>query len=292
MGELIMNIQSYDFCFGDSYPADSEIFRFTHGNGTNLPRGEDDYSMRRPDSRRPSERMLGDRRVLWETSISFFDNAYLATTSLPENRMQLTIRGSRSAKATPTKRKISCSWESPRSQPLTHMHRALLLPEILAEVFRNLLRQVDKKVDYDHVPMLSPSESTNLRSDRRSLFRCLQVNRLWFEEATTCLWSQNPPIYAFLNVTEPERLQFYADKVGCLEVRENRLLFSKLKFPRLEKVLLSGVKNHLEHCVSFLQPMLHTIILSGIYVSSEYLRRITVSRIGGSRIFIDIKYLR
>lgn len=56
----------------------------------------------------------------------------------------------------------------------------------------------------------------NAIDDAKTLASCALVNRMWAEEATTCLWRSDPPIDALLALDGPERLQYYADKIVLL----------------------------------------------------------------------------
>jgi len=76
-------------------------------------------------------------------------------------------------------------------------------------------------------------------SERRSLFACIQVNRLWADEAVTFLWSQYPPLRALkaLEDFDSSRLDYYASKICALEFDkeygEYLELFSTSTFGRL-----------------------------------------------------------
>jgi len=53
--------------------------------------------------------------------------------------------------------------------------------------------------------------------DARTLFSCLQVNSLLFEEATICLWRYEPPILALTDASKgSDQCQYYADKIAVL----------------------------------------------------------------------------
>jgi len=53
-------------------------------------------------------------------------------------------------------------------------------------------------------------------NDPETLRSCVQVNKLWADEATTCLWRSDPPIDALLALSSPDRVQYYANKIITL----------------------------------------------------------------------------
>ena len=56
----------------------------------------------------------------------------------------------------------------------------------------------------------------NTTDDKKTLVSCIQVSRLWAEEATACLSRSDPPIDALLALNRPDRLQYYTNKIDTL----------------------------------------------------------------------------
>ena len=136
------------------------------------------------------------------------------------------------------------------------MHAALRLPEILAAI----LSQV---------------------ADPRTLFACVQVSKLWADEASNVLWDQ-PPILELARVNPTSRRQWYAAKVRRLdcqqtEGRKDLSFTATTLFPRLSAVCVEAA-HLLDEQVSlqFLQSRLQKLEIYGDPISDALLVRISV----------------
>ena len=118
---------------------------------------------------------------------------------------------------------------------------------------------------------------------KRDLFAGLQVNTLWAEEATTVLWSDEPPISALVAVHEQsDRLDYYAQKVKRLDFAGDdnsyHHLFVNTSFPRLEEISLDSSDDNSEDVLlQYLQPRLRQLEFYGGPISDAFLMQIQVS---------------
>jgi len=139
---------------------------------------------------------------------------------------------------------------------------ALGLPEILVNVLQHLV---------DEHEIL----------DARSLFACLQVSKLWFEEATTVLWSDEPPIQALAAPLKDP--QFFANKILALKVDlkdcTTKSVLSRFRFPRLVEVDFqsSEAEDDNQPVLQCLQPRLKTLQFNQGSLSDDFLTELTVS---------------
>lgn len=115
-----------------------------------------------------------------------------------------------------------------------------------------------------------------------SLFACVQVNKLWAEEATTCLWSNSPPLGALRTMPSYVRQQHYASKVVKLRVsylkpRIHQQL-TTLQFSRLAYLYISECHDYDgSSALQYLQPALREFEC-GREVSDSILRHLAVSQ--------------
>lgn len=138
-------------------------------------------------------------------------------------------------------------------------------------------------------------------NNRRVLFACVQVNRLWFEEATTCLWKNKPPVATLLKLASRERQQYYASKIlqlNCSKVKsEIHRQLTHLNFSRLTDFTnvdnFGGIyhtsrryEGEGDYLLQYLQPALRTLrcqygvsdsLLDCISVSLTRLVRATIT---------------
>lgn len=121
-------------------------------------------------------------------------------------------------------------------------------PLQLSEIVANVMQHVNKEG----------------HRDAHTLFSCLQVNSLWFHEATTCLWAYEPPIQAITNVSKDhDRCQYYAEKLVVLNYEGQRFrpYLLELDFPRLEqlKIACNDTTEEYRLFLHLLQPKLKSL---------------------------------
>ena len=122
--------------------------------------------------------------------------------------------------------------------------QCLELPEIVANVVQHIIDEAD-------------------------LFACVQVNKLWAEEATSCLWEPCPPVEILASFRNLDRIQYYANKIRFLKVcdyEDVQILpqLSTISFPRLTRLTVDAAANE-KRLLPFLQPGLRKFeVFSGI----------------------------
>ena len=277
----VMDPSIIDFDFGTLPPLGPDMYYFTHGGS---PIDLAAYSLlpirTKHDKKQVERRPVDKRKILdsshtsnhvfnWMDYINWDGDSGTKASDIP------TRCGPKSRDIAPSGQKMISNPEPSATQ------RALQLPEILAEILRDFLVKDTDKAEIRPLWAWSESVSPATRSKRHSLFRILQVSKIWFEEATTCLWSRNPPMKAFIDLgTDLTRLQFNANKISRLDVPRHHDNFSRLEFPRLEKIFLCASTfdtKYTERGLSFLQPMLQTFITYESWLTDDYLRKISVS---------------
>ena len=270
-----------DFDFGILPPLGPDMYHFTHGGSPIDLAASSLLPIRTKHERTQLERRPGDKRKILDTSLTsqnvfnWMDYINREGNSGTKHSDIRTSTELKPLEIVPGSQRLISSSEPSASQ------RALRLPEILAEVLRDFLVRDTSKAEIRPLWAWSELVSPDARSKRHSLFQFLQVSKLWFEEATTCLWSRNPPMKAFDELgTDLTRLQFYANKISRFDVPRHDEIFNSLKFPRLEKIFLYASTVDIKRPargMSFLQPMLQTFISHESWLSDDYLRKISVS---------------
>ncbi len=134
-------------------------------------------------------------------------------------------------------------------------------------------------------------------SERRSLFACIQVNRLWADEAVTFLWSQYPPLRALkaLEDFDSSRLDYYASKICALEFDkeygEYLELFSTSTFGRLISLNVDNSKyrreKELRHFLRHLPPRLRRLKIKKGPTTDALLLQIQVSKTSSYQVTLD-----
>ena len=141
------------------------------------------------------------------------------------------------------------------------MHRALRLPEIVAEIL-------------SHIP--------NGRRGKSSLLACVKVNKLWADEATSFLWSRDVPIEALAALHLTRRLRYYSAKVRilCFEGDDNRHHnhLANGNFCRLRNLeIIPCHDTSAQDLKHYLQPQLRRLEILGGQISDAFLRNVGVS---------------
>ena len=139
-------------------------------------------------------------------------------------------------------------------------HRLLGLPEMVASILEHVIQ-------------------------RRTLFACTQVNKLWAEESTTVLWRHYPPVNALAKLDNASRIQYYAYKIRDLVFRDGHdmqmlPMLSMTRFPGLVSIQVGwggNVRSREEDLLTFLQPSLKYFIANGGIRTQEFLMQIAVS---------------
>ena len=178
------------------------------------------------------------------------------------------------------------NWEEHKQNTMSSAcSQAVRLPEIVAAILEHL-------------------------DNKKALFAALQVNRLWSDEATTLLWLVDPPHWAFSNIKDAERLQYYAKKISSLGMNffdhdwKEFGALGPLWFPRLTKISTETYKYADEQTLlQYLQPSLQTLksfrgpiseeLLLHLQTRCPALQELLLSGPWGSTISFDLlRYLK
>ena len=157
---------------------------------------------------------------------------------------------------------------------MTAMHPALQLPEIVAEILGHLAD--DPK-------------------SRSSLLACVKVNRLWNDEGTSFLWSQDVPLSALAALYPASRLDNYSAKTRRLEFSEDdnrhHKVFMNTNFGRLNvlEVVASGDTND-QDLMHYLQPQLTYFEIRGVQISDAFLQHIVASTMLRPKIYSNLYF--
>ena len=135
---------------------------------------------------------------------------------------------------------------------------ALGLPEVVGEILSNI-------------------------QENRTLFICVQVNKLWANEACNHLWRVNPPYSALLAFHRNSRLDYYTSKIETFSFYDSKDFRATLptctRFPRLKRIIITTeIDYYLQRCLmQFVHAQVKRIDIYAPIPSSAYLMGILVS---------------